>query len=280
MSELKLPTAPINPTAPIEVPPGWPRPILSSLVEGSKGSGKSHTTAQFIRRYMDSGIFTRVFLISPTYFTNRHLWEFAGAKPGDVYLNALEGEEALKDIVRKIKLSKDQWVAASEGWKTWQLYQSGGQLTGQQLHFIDSLTEAPQPPKPLIRPVLVLDDLSHSPLLSGNKYFINLMLRARHICFGPQVGLNVFVLCQSIKSGLPRVLRQSVNYWVIFPTQDRSKVFQDIYPEVSGAIDKEAFLALFHTATSAPRQHLVIDLTQGKPIFRQNVDGHILYEGA
>jgi hypothetical protein len=47
------------------------------------------------------------------------------------------------------------------------------------------------PPKealPLIRPCLILDDLSHSRLLQGSKYFISLCLRNRRVCHNPHTG--------------------------------------------------------------------------------------------
>jgi hypothetical protein len=137
------------------------------------------------------------------------------------------------------------------------------------------------PPKealPLIRPCLILDDLSHSRLLQGSKYFINLCLRNRHVCHNPQVGLNIIVATQSVKAGLPRVLRGNVNLWVLFPTRDRSIIRQDIWPEVSGRVTRQTFEDLFHHCTTGEHAYMVVDLSQADPrkVFRKTFRGPFL----
>lgn len=277
---MQLSDPPMNPSKGIEVPPGWvgPKPIISALVEGQKGSGKTHIVAQIVRKYVDAGLITRVFVVTPTYFTNQHLFTFCGVQPEDAYLNASQGEAALKDIVRKIRFEHDTWRTAHEHQEIWMKFKAGKTLMMSERMLLESWN-GNQPPMPgkLIRPCLILDDLQSTPLLTNSKYFINLMLRARHVCHSPQVGLNVFTLCQSLKSGQPRALRSNNNYIIIFPTRDRTVLLQDIYPEVSGKLSKSQFLAIFERATSSGQHsHLVIDMTQNPVEFRAGVSGPVI----
>jgi hypothetical protein len=106
---MNLPKAPRNPNPAIEVPKDWARPVLFMLVSGVRGSGKSHVISQFVRAYMNQGAFTRVFLVSPSSHTNRHLWDFAQIEPQDAYLELSQAEEAVRDVVRKVKEAKRLW---------------------------------------------------------------------------------------------------------------------------------------------------------------------------
>jgi hypothetical protein len=139
-------------------------------------------------------------------------------------------------------------------------------------------TQPPREHTPLIRPCLILDDLSHSRLFQS-KFFINLCLRNRHVCHDPQVGLNIIVATQSVKAGLPRVLRGNCNLWVLFPTRDRSIIRQDIWPEVSGRITRQAFEDLFHYCSQGEHTYMVVDQTQADPrkIFRKTFQGPFVH---
>jgi hypothetical protein len=116
---MDLPKAPRNPNPSIEVPKDWARPILFMLVSGARGSGKSHVISQFVRAYMDHGAFTRVFLVSPSYHTNKHLWDFARIEPQDAYPELSQAEEAVRDVVRKVKEAKASYVQNKEHWRLW-----------------------------------------------------------------------------------------------------------------------------------------------------------------
>jgi hypothetical protein len=108
------------------------------------------------------------------------------------------------------------------------------------------------------RPVLLLDDLQGTRILTSSKPFINLLLRNRHVA--PKVPLSILIATQSLKSGIPRQLRSNVSYWVVFPTMDTT-VLKDLYREISGHNSLERFSTLFRHSTSERHSPLCVDLT-------------------
>ncbi len=202
----------------------------------------------------------RVFLISPTYHTNRHLWDFCKIAPGDAYIRVDQAEDALKHVVTRVREQKRQWEMR-------QLYMAAAlkHTQGKPLNVSErALLEGPAPPDvPLPRPAVILDDLSHSKVMSS-RYLINLTLRSRHVAHDPQIGLTMFFLVQSLKAGIPRVLRSNVSAWLVFATKDQS-IVNDLHEELSGKISKSEFTELFHSHTANHRDYMVVDLTTRDP---------------
>lgn len=271
---MKLLSPPPNPSPPVQVPPGYPRPILFALACASRGSGKSYTVSQLIRSFSDCDAISRTFLVSPTYHTNKHYWDFAGVKPQDAYTRMDQAEDAVKDVLRKIREAKDDhdfYVTAKQAFDA---QKRGAILSVAQQNLIEQLDGVMPPPVKLIRPCLVLDDLSHSKLLTNSRFFTNLCLRNRH-CH-PGVGLNIIVITQSVRNGLPRCLRSNVNLWLLWPTRDLTIVRNDVWPELAGTLTREAFEDIFRYATTGDdHPYLVVDMTQPDPqhIFRRKLDG-------
>lgn len=266
---MELPTPPKNPSVPIEVPPGAPAlPGVFGIV-GARGQGKTHVTCQLIRKYVNFGSINRVFLISPTYATNEHLWRFCGIQPEDAYVNIDQAEAALKDVVRKIGVCKAGYDAHKAYVDAKTKLRAGAPLSVAERLMLESPAPAAMR---LIRPAVVLDDLSHSKLMTSSKYLVNLTLRSRHVASNPQVGLSMFFLVQSLKSGIPRTLRSNVSTWLAFGTKDRT-ILDDLYQELSGKIDRPAFNQLFHESTAGRHDYLVVDLTAGDPsrVFRKRL---------
>lgn len=268
---------PSNPTQPVPVPEGWPRlPVLANLV-GGMGSGKTHLCAQLIRAYLDRGSINRVFLVSPTYFTNNHLWTYCGVDPEDCFTEIGQAPQAVEEIVRRIRADHKAYVQQREYKEAHMAWRGGRPLTMKQRSLLENCEfRAPQADVALIRPVIVLDDLQASPLMS-QRSFHSLILRMRHICHSPQVGTSFIILSQSLKNGaLPRSLRSCVGLWCIFPTRDRT-VAKDLWAELSGRITWREFQNLLeHSTTGEGRPYLVADMTQGgnpKTTFKRSLQG-------
>jgi len=266
--KMKLPVPPKNPTASIPVPDGAPSLPAVFGVVGPRGQGKSHVTAQLIKSYVDHGSINRVFIISPTYHTNSHLWAWTGANPHDCFTAIHQAEDALKEIVRLIQVQKQEWQTRKEYEEALETHRSRRPLTMKQRQYLEN---TPPPVAALPRPAVVLDDLSHSKVMSS-KYLINLTLRSRHVCHNPQIGLSMFFLVQSLKAGIPRTLRSNVSAWIVFGTKDQT-IIDDLHSELSGKIGKQQFQSIFHLATEAQHSYLVVDLTTKDPtrVFRQGL---------
>lgn len=245
-----------------------------TLILGSMGSGKTHVCSQLLGRTK-----TPVALISPTYWTNANLWtDYLGIQPDDVFVNLAQAPAALDEVVRRIKMEHKAYKANEEHVEAYEAHRQGRPLSIQQQALLEQ-HGAPKTKVELIRPCVVLDDLQASRLMSS-KSFQSLVLRMRHVCASPQVGLSFYILSQSLKNGaLPRALRCCVGLWIVFPTRDQS-VIRNIWTEVSGRVTWDEFKSMFmHCTSGDDRPYLVIDLTQGgnpKKTFKRTLQGEWL----
>eukprot|EP00965_Chrysotila_dentata_P016292 538801-Pleurochrysis_carterae.AAC.1 len=53
------------------------------LLSGKRGGGKTIATSNLLRHYKDSGYFDRVFVITPTYGSNKQIWDIARIEEED-----------------------------------------------------------------------------------------------------------------------------------------------------------------------------------------------------
>ena len=70
---------------------------------------------------------------------------------------------------------------------------------------------------------------------------------------------------------IPPVIRRNLDIWVIFKFANAQSVIEHIYPEVSGVVKEDAFLALFEYATFDKHDALIIDQTSTN-MFKLNWD--------
>ena len=70
---------------------------------------------------------------------------------------------------------------------------------------------------------------------------------------------------------IPPVIRRNLDIWVIFKFANAQSVVEHIYPEVSGVVKEDEFLALFEYATFDKHDALIIDQTS-KNMFKLNWD--------
>lgn len=260
----RLPVPPPNPTQSIPAPPGLARPHILGLAVGRMGSGKTHLAASYVKALRDAGSFTRVFLISPTYHTNRHLWDWIPVDPADAFTELSQAGAALNEIVRRIRADHAAYQANAQHWKAHEKHIRGVPLTHQERMLLEQMGP-PLTRLEVIRPCIILDDLQSTPLFNSSE-FRSVIWRMRHICHDPQVGTSFFVLCQSLKNGFPRALRSCVNLWLLFPTRDQT-VLKDIASEVSGRVTTQEFNRMFEYATDSTvpgndHPFMTIDLTQ------------------
>lgn len=118
--------------------------------------------------------------------------------------------------------------------------------------------------------MLILDDLSHLKVMD-RPWFISLCLRHRHLAGG--VSLSMIAICQSLRGGLSRVVRQNCSLICLWSTHDKTAL-DDLYQECSHLLDKPEFEAVFHAATDEFHDFLAVDLTQHDPnlVFSRNLE--------
>lgn len=246
---------------------------------GPRGSGKTNAVVLLARRYLDDRSINRVFVISPTYDSNR-IFDILEPKPEDVFKNMQTCLADLNTILAKVKEMVDEYHSyekLNSIFKKWKAFLKGGPpLPLAQYNIIENRGFKPPDFVPRPSPLLIIDDMSHSDLYTPSKKngFINLCLRHRHLF---QVGLSIFMLVQTFKTGIPKCLRQNIQQFFLWPTHDMSQL-ESMYDEFANMCTKEDFLEMFQRATSGKHNFMTIDMNARDPVlrFRKNFDEILL----
>ena len=253
-----------------DVPDGLFKLHTLAAFIGSRGSGKTNACVLLTQRYIDEGIFNRIFIISPTYESNPQ-FETLKPDPRDVYQSIEGAVDDLNDILAKVKQDvedHEKRVAYKEAYTRWRR----GNATMRDMKLLEANDFKPPPDIPKPCPVLIIDDMSHSPLYqpSQKNGFINLCLRHRHL---HRVGISIFMLVQNYKTGIPKCLRQNVQQYFIWSTHDMSQL-ESMYEEFANICTLDQFLAVFREATKEKHDFLSIDLNakDESQRFRKNFD--------
>jgi hypothetical protein len=142
----------------------------------------------------------------------------------------------------------------------------GGPLEIKEFNMLENNQFKRLPDIPRPAPLLIIDDMSHSPLYTPSQKngFINLCLRHRHLF---QVGLSIFMLVQTFKTGIPKCLRQNIQQFFLWPTHDMSQL-ESMYDEFANLCTKEDFLDMFKRATRNAHDFMAIDMNARDPLLR------------
>ena len=247
---------------------------------GPRGSGKTNAVVLLARRYLDDRSINRVFIISPTYDSNR-IFDLLEPRPEDIFKNMQTCLADLNTIVAKVKQMTEEYneyekiAIIFKKWKAF-LAGKGPPLPLPMYNKLENLgfREPEKIPRPA--PLLIIDDMSHSDLYTPSKKngFINLCLRHRHLF---QVGLSIFMLVQTFKTGIPKCLRQNIQQFFLWPTHDMSQL-ESMYEEFANMCTKEDFMEMFQRATSGKHNFMTIDMNAREPLlrFRKNFDEILL----
>jgi hypothetical protein len=252
---------------------------LSAFI-GPRGSGKTNAVVLLARRYLDDGSINRIFIISPTYDSNR-IFELLEPAQDDVFKNMHSCLADLNTIIAKVKemvTEYKEYEAIADIFKRWKRFLKGDgpPLPLPLYNKLENMAfkEPERIPRPA--PLLIIDDMSHSDLYTPSKKngFVNLCLRHRHLF---QVGLSIFMLVQTFKTGIPKCLRQNIQQFFLWPTHDMSQL-ESMYDEFANMCTKEDFMEMFKRATAGSHNFMTIDMNARDPLlrFRKNFDQILL----
>ena len=68
----------------IETSEDFPKLHSLCIASGKRGGGKSVAIANFIKRCKDAGYYDRVWIVTPTYWSNKHIWDIAEIEASNV----------------------------------------------------------------------------------------------------------------------------------------------------------------------------------------------------
>lgn len=247
------------------------------IVLGKRGSGKSVAITNYLRFLQEDKKLDRIFVISPTFMSNKALMEDLGIDEDDVF-DPATGTAAVDAVIQAIEEERDEY---QEYLRTKQRYKIlmrdlntikfvesvDPQL---MLEFFDDRKGSFVRPEPKYghsgKPIMALfvDDCQSTPLFRSQK-FLNFITRHRHI--GPldeggALGTSVFIALQNFSAaqgGCPRAVRNNATSICVFSLKDKKELMQ-VYESMAGEIEEETFFNAFNHATAEPHNFLLVDM--------------------
>ena len=270
-SGLKNEAVPAPPKVTPDHPPHLFRLHTLAAFVGARGSGKTNACIVLAHEYVKHGSFNRIFVISPTFESN-DAHDILPIQKEDVYKDASNAQQSLTDILNKVKEDADDYEMWNTYKEVYNAYIHHRELDDDDMQFLQSMNY--QKPVRVDRPspLIIIDDMSHSNIYSQSRAnpFINLCLRHRHL---HKTGVTLFMLVQTFRTGIPKCLRQNVQVFFIWRTQDMTQL-QAMWQEFANLISWEQFLQLYHYATGDDEHHfLTVDVNAPPEArFRKNFD--------
>ena len=226
---------------------------------GPRGAGKTTALINLVANYLKHKAFDRIKIISPTYDSNPE-YEFLFQK-----LRIPEEERALH-VCQDINIApaflqgvinefKEDGLAYEDHMKYMEIYEKwkkGRPIDKNEIQELQRTNFAPPDPE-VERPsaALIVDDMTHTPLLSRHSPYPHLLIKHRHVG-GTNLGISIFTLVHNFKSGIPRCARQNVQTYHIWPMADESQL-KDIWEETAaGYVTFDQFMYLFRQGISDP----------------------------
>ena len=256
----------------INTPKGLPKMHFIEVSVGKRGSGKTAGIVNQLKWLQDSKCLDRLFLVTPTYFSNKHFFYMVKYDPEDVYENP--NKASLDSIIEKINVEAEEYEDYIEKMKQYKKYQKylktgRGFVDDDELSQLWNGTEIVPPKhkwdgrKPVM--LILFDDCQNSPIYRPSSELANCVIRHRHLgqlrrSHGA-LGVSMIFAVQSYKSaggGLPRCVRGQATIMMIFRTKDVHEL-DDIADECSGEVSVNTFKDVYEVAVSEPHSFLFID---------------------
>jgi len=284
----------------IETDPDFPKLHTLTIASGKRGGGKSVAVANLVKKAKDKGYFDRVYLITPTYASNKSIWDIADIDSEDVYEPDVG---ALKQIIRNIEAEAEEWKAFQNQKemhtkfnKDFNISRGGGVgLKGvnqidpdsliqyYELGFLEVRAMAHEKTKWKYRNevpprlAVILDDCFGSEIFTKRTAGLTKFIMS-HRHWGDGLGISVFMLVQSYcaRDGLDRAIRENCTHLMLFKVNQESQICK-IKEEADLPIEEEEFTEMCQYAHSKPFNFLFLDFSAKKPCqqFRSGFDEYL-----
>lgn len=275
----------------IDTPPAMFKLHSVFLSISKRGGGKTVSIANLFRLMKESGCLDRLILVSPTFGSNKPIFDEFGLDIADedIIIPSLTAVDDVINIINQeahdyddyhnkmieyresLKETKSTKVAE----KTVVEKPSSNDL-GDIMESIPETeeykAEIPKMEKPEHKwggrkPVICcfFDDCQDSDVFSPRGGLSNLVIKHRHMGItkdGP-LGISLFFACQNYTSnsgGIPKSVRGNVTHMQVFKTKNK-KELDAIANECSGEISTNDFLNVYNKATDEPHSFLFVDFS-------------------
>jgi len=274
----------------IDTPEDIPKLHTLMILSARRGGAKTTTITNYIRKLQELKLIDRVLCITPTYYSNKEMWDSIGLHEEDI----LEpSATVLKDVIRIVEQERAEWDLYEEKVKKWKMFKKMTEnhiplnrmkpealVEFMDMGFFDAHADEPQwkyekavPP----RLFLTIDDSVGTPLYYPKAGLTDFCLRHRHL--GKGLGISVAMLVQSYAcvGGIPRPIRENATVLMLGKNNQEGQI-EKIYSECIGnECTKDDFLQAFEYATAEPYSFFLIDFSPKSKAqrFRRNFDTYI-----
>lgn len=232
---------------------------------GPMGSGKSVTMANLCRDYKKAGSLNMFFIISPTFEYNEDL-KTIEYEEGGVFSGAnitSEGEAAMEAIKQLIITRKTEYEFEEDYrrvFKLWRGPPKDQMKLGQQDWYILQKENYRNPVKiPWPCPCIIIDDMTHTSLMSASKSntFTNLCLRHRHF---EGIGITMMAAFQTYH-GCHKDVRVNLKGIAYYPDTNRPDL-EKLKLEHANNLSLKTFMRFYADATDEQHNFFFINKTR------------------
>lgn len=227
---------------------------------GPTRSGKTTACINLVAQYLRHKAFTHLNIISPTYESNpefKLLFQYMKVPEDEMDMHVCSHADqaigCLSTWIDDFKSEGEEWEHAKDYKRAYKKYKRGGDLTESE-RFMLQATQYSPPPSDMRKPsmAIIVDDMTHTALLSRhNSAYGHILIKHRHLG-GKNIGISFFTLVHNYKTGIPKMARQNIHVYIIFPMADTSQL-QTIWEETTGSsVNFEEFARLYREAITDP----------------------------
>jgi len=271
----------------IETDPDFPKLHTLCIASGKRGGGKSVAVANLVKKCKDKGYYDKVYLITPTYKSNKSIWDIADIEEEDVYEPDVNVLKIITENVEQEKRDWDDFLKKKQDYKKY-----NKEIQQKQVNHIDPDElinyyemgfmngEKPEWKYKVERPprlaVIIDDSLGTDLMAKRTAGLVNTCIKHRHL--GDGLGISIFMLVQSYCShgGVPRPVRENCTHLMLFKINDQKQI-DKVKEECDLPVSSEEFTEMCDYAHSIPYNFLFIDFAAKKPCkqFRSGFDNYL-----
>jgi hypothetical protein len=256
----------------IETEEDFPKLNTLSILSGRRGGGKSVALANFLKKCKDKYYFDKIILVSPTYQSNKLIWDICEINEEDVIEPEITSMREVLNIIDQEKMEWDNFVQKKKKYQEFlkdrktnlERIKAARLLMYYEEGFLEPDFDKPMWKYPKEHPpriAVVLDDCMGTPLMNKpSSGLTQFAIKHRHVSGG--LGCSLFMLVQSYRSrdGVPRAIRENTtNLWLFrVNNEDQIKAIKD---ECDLPVSDEEFMDMCSYAHNIPYNFLFIDFS-------------------
>lgn len=279
ISQLKI-TPPKKSAFVIDTPDWCPKLHTLMVMSARRGLGKSTAISNYVSMLKRENLIDRVILITPTWYSNKEIWESLKLDPEDIFQPEKGILKKIESIIDAERLGWDAFLANKEKW--YDVVNSDRPISSYPPQFLQALIDnkflepkwkyqSEVPP----RLFLIIDDSLGFPIYKPSEKLTAFVACHRH--HGKGLGISIAMLVQTYKcgssEGISRPIRENATMLCLGKLKDTNQM-EGIFSEIGSDITFERFQEILKKATDEPYGFLTIDFAPKtkEQMFRSRFD--------